>query len=111
MRVKTCPLHRAPGFPPEQLMERLDRSGILVELEDSGPGISPEASSQIFEPFFTTKATGTGLGLAIVERIVQSHEGLITFDSKEGQGTIFRIWLPTDLKASAAVSSSKPVMV
>ena len=111
MRVRVVSLHRAPGFGPD-IFERVDRPGVMVELEDTGKGMPSSVSSQIFEPFFTTKATGTGLGLAIVERIVQSHEGIIAVRSKEGQGTTFSIWLPTDLKVgAAAVSGPRPAVV
>ncbi|MCB2185772.1 MAG: two-component sensor histidine kinase [Deltaproteobacteria bacterium] len=50
---------------------------VRVEVEDNGPGISPEKASQIFDPFFTTKETGTGLGLSIVSNIVASHGGKV----------------------------------
>jgi signal transduction histidine kinase len=49
----------------------------------------------IFDPFFTRKAGGTGLGLAISYDIVQHHRGRIEVESERGQGTTFRIWLPT----------------
>jgi signal transduction histidine kinase len=66
----------------------------VVEVEDNGPGITPEAQTKLFEPFFTTKQNGTGLGLAIAERIVQQHKGAIDFESTPGKGTRFRIVLP-----------------
>jgi two-component system, NtrC family, sensor histidine kinase PilS len=111
LRIKVVSLHHAPGFQPEQLFERVDRPGVLIELEDTGPGIPEKIVRQIFEPFFTTKATGTGLGLAIVERIIQSHEGLITVNSVEGKGTRFCIWLPSDLKVGATTSGARPAVV
>jgi signal transduction histidine kinase len=71
----------------------LDR--VLVEIIDSGPGISEEAKAHIFEPFFTTKEVGegTGLGLDTVYRIVQSHHGEVRVDSKPGV-TDFQVRLP-----------------
>jgi signal transduction histidine kinase len=69
---------------------------IVVEIEDNGPGMSPQVKQKIFEPFFTTKAVGrgTGLGLSIVYSIIENHKGTLEVISEEGQGTIFKISLP-----------------
>src|SRR5437879_292790 len=69
---------------------------ICLTVADSGCGIAPENFSHIFEPFFTTKEVGkgTGLGLATVFGIVEQHHGWIEVESKVGQGTIFRVFLP-----------------
>jgi CheY-like chemotaxis protein/two-component sensor histidine kinase len=69
----------------------------VVEIHDTGSGISEAHRSQIFDPFFTTKpvGVGTGLGLSIVHGIVTTHGGLITFESRgAGKGTVFRVVLP-----------------
>jgi signal transduction histidine kinase len=72
-----------------------DDNYVVVEIADSGPGISPDIQSHIFEPFFTTKGVGegTGLGLDTVQRIVKKHRGNIQFSSKPGD-TRFQVWLP-----------------
>src|SRR5215813_1063260 len=72
-----------------------DNGCVVVEIGDSGPGISPEIRSHIFEPFFTTKGVGegTGLGLDTVQRIVRKHKGNIQVNSKPGD-TRFQVWLP-----------------
>ena len=67
---------------------------VIVEVEDNGPGVSPELSDKIFNPFFTTKAQGSGLGLAIVRKIVDAHEGRIDVRDAANQGTCFRVTLP-----------------
>jgi PAS domain S-box-containing protein len=71
---------------------------VLIEVRDTGKGISPEVLSRIFEPFFTTKGTGgsagTGLGLSMVSEFVQQASGVISVDSDVGVGTTFRLWLP-----------------
>lgn len=67
---------------------------VKYEISDTGKGIPPENFEKIFEPYFSTKETGTGLGLAIVQKIVDIHNGIITVDSKEGQGTKFTVRLP-----------------
>jgi two-component system cell cycle sensor histidine kinase/response regulator CckA len=68
----------------------------MIEVADTGPGIPPEIQTKIFEPFFTTKPVGegTGLGLATVYGIVKQADGWIALESKLGEGTAFRIFLP-----------------
>ena len=67
---------------------------VVVEVKDSGPGISPEDLERIFSPFFTTKPQGTGLGLAIVRKVVHAHDGHIDAVSAPGRGATFRVTLP-----------------
>ncbi len=69
---------------------------VVLEVEDTGEGISPEILPRIFEPFFTTKTggKGTGLGLSICHGIVKRHRGQIEVESTLKEGTIFRIKLP-----------------
>jgi two-component system NtrC family sensor kinase len=72
------------------------RSGVMVEVTDSGMGIPREALEQVFEPFYTTKPVGegTGLGLAITRDIIRDHGGAIEARSHLGQGSSFMVWLP-----------------
>jgi PAS domain S-box-containing protein len=69
---------------------------VIIEVADTGPGVSPEVIEKIFNPFFTTKPQGSGLGLAIVRKIVDAHEGRIDVKSAENQGTCFRVTLPIE---------------
>lgn len=71
-------------------------SNELVEVHviDDGPGIPSDQQLNIFVPFFTTKQKGTGLGLAICQRIVKSHGGSITVQSRMGEGSTFIVRLP-----------------
>jgi two-component system CheB/CheR fusion protein len=67
----------------------------IIEVEDTGHGISNEDLPRIFEPFFTTKKEkGTGLGLSISYKIIQSHNGKLEVKSKQNEGSIFSISLP-----------------
>ena len=74
---------------------------IQIEIADTGDGIKPEYMEHIFDSFFTTKNnkeefkhSGTGLGLAFCKKIVESHDGTISVESKLGSGTKFIITLP-----------------
>ena len=70
---------------------------VIMRFKDSGCGMDAETVSRIFDPFYTTKESGkgTGLGLAIVAQIVETHGGRIYVESHPGEGTEFRIYIPT----------------
>ena len=70
------------------------RFGVGIAIDDTGPGVPPEAREQIFNPFFTTKKDGVGLGLAIVAKIVDDHRGSIKLESDSRPGAHFRLFLP-----------------
>jgi two-component system, NtrC family, sensor kinase len=78
------------------IKSRMDpkKNRVLVEIEDTGCGISPENLPRIFDPFFSTKTKGTGLGLAVSYGIVKNHEGDIQVNSTLGQGTRFTLEFP-----------------
>ena len=69
---------------------------MTIEVEDNGPGMSPEVQKRIFEPFFTTKpqGVGTGIGLSVCHGIVTAHDGRISVHSNPGQCTLFTVSLP-----------------
>jgi two-component system sensor histidine kinase PilS (NtrC family) len=73
-----------------------DKEFLKIYIEDTGVGIGEEHHEKILEPFYTTKETGTGLGLAIVNRVIESHGGKLTIDSKLNEGTQCTILLPID---------------
>lgn len=74
--------------------------GVLIEVEDTGPGIPLEEQGQLFQRYSRTKSAvargivGTGLGLYISKAIVEAHQGRIWVDSLEGRGAKFSVWLP-----------------
>lgn len=67
---------------------------VVLEVSDTGSGMTTETQARIFEPSFTTKTDGHGFGLASVLGIVRGHEGAIHVESQVGRGTTFRIHLP-----------------
>jgi CheY-like chemotaxis protein len=85
---------RSEEEPP--VAEMSPGSWICLTVSDTGAGITAEAQAHLFEPFFTTKPVGkgTGLGLAQVYGIVKQHKGHIGVETAEGEGTVFRIYLP-----------------
>jgi nitrogen fixation/metabolism regulation signal transduction histidine kinase len=73
--------------------EKVQKS-IKIQISDNGEGIAPEDRDRIFVPNFSTKSSGTGLGLAITKKIVEAHQGKITFESDKGAGTTFTLTFP-----------------
>jgi len=73
-----------------------------VAVEDTGPGLSPEARAHLFEPFFTTKPRGTGLGLAVSRAIARAHGGELAAETPDGGGARFAIRLPGGAPPRAA---------
>ncbi|MCU0400188.1 MAG: ATP-binding protein [Algoriphagus sp.] len=65
--------------------------GSLIQIEDNGPGIVPEALERIFVPFYTTKKTGSGIGLAISRQIMNLHRGSLTVESEPDKRTVFSL--------------------
>lgn len=108
---------RDPSMPARiTIRTRHDGSTVIVEVEDTGPGIPAEMQSRIWDPFWTTKdeGEGTGLGLAVVHGIVADHGGTIIVDSNVGRGARFVIALPVarDVRtASTSEHAARPLDV
>ncbi len=85
-------------FPPYSFVQGTmpKLPAVCICVRDTGTGIAPEHLPQIFDPFFTTKPLnkGSGLGLYNARLFVEKHNGAITVDSKEDEGTAFKLWLP-----------------
>jgi Signal transduction histidine kinase regulating C4-dicarboxylate transport system len=75
---------------------------VMLEIADTGGGMTPDTLSRIFEPFFTTKFTGRGLGLCAVLGIVRGHGGAMHVETEYGRGTTFRVYLPVSGSTESA---------
>jgi signal transduction histidine kinase len=87
---------------PVDVMVRRSGDGVQIAVEDRGPGIPAAEQGEIFGRFVRGRhavnggVPGTGLGLALVSHVVAAHQGRVTCESREGTGSTFTIWLPTD---------------
>ncbi|WP_228152823.1 ATP-binding protein [Marinobacter guineae] len=88
--------HAIDDFGEIRIRTREAGDTVIIEIEDTGRGISQDNINRIFEPFFTTKpiGKGTGLGLSLSFNIIEKHNGRIDVESALGKGTCFRIALP-----------------
>lgn len=80
--------------PDRKPLAGAERDVVVLEVADTGAGISPEVGKRLFDPFFTTKDHGTGLGLSIAARIVEKHRGALQYQTQVNRGTTFGIVLP-----------------
>jgi CheY-like chemotaxis protein len=88
---------------------RADGDDALIEVQDSGCGMRPEVRDRVFEPFFTTRqGEGMGLGLAICQTMVQEAGGRIAVETAPGEGSTFRLWLPTVAAISGRPGETPP---
>jgi two-component system, NtrC family, sensor kinase len=94
--LATNAIDAMPGGGALMVSARNSEHNVLIEVKDTGHGISPENLPRIFEPFFTTKEVGrgTGLGLAVCYGILTEHGGALDVQSTVGLGTTFTITLP-----------------
>jgi len=90
--------HNQNGYEPTVSVSTKKNNGMVeIRVSDNGNGIPQKVLNKIFQPFFTTKPTGqgTGLGLSLSYDIVKAHGGELKVKTKEGEGTVFIIHLPT----------------
>jgi signal transduction histidine kinase len=123
---RTIELRVSPGLPPlvgvrDQLVQvflnlvlnaidATDKGGrievtaereadaLQVTIRDDGAGVAPDHLDCLFQPYFTTKKHGTGLGLFVTRKLVLDHGGSVAFESRRGEGTIFRVKLPVSVE-------------
>ncbi|MBC7856026.1 MAG: sensor histidine kinase, partial [Pirellulaceae bacterium] len=86
---------------------RLTRSGVALDLIDTGSGMDEKTAMKMFEPFYSTKSGGSGLGLPTARKIIEAHGGRIDVHSEVGRGTQFTLEFPTPPRI-ADESDSEP---
>lgn len=96
------------------LLSRREPQKVVIEVADTGAGLTPEECARIFTPYYTSKQHGSGLGLAIVQSVVSDHRGTIAVRSEPGKGTSFVIELPerpqlADLGERSRLDAGEPV--
>ncbi|MFT7617963.1 MAG: signal transduction histidine kinase [Planctomycetota bacterium] len=91
--IEECTDHRVGKIHIQILDQTNDDQSVVFLVKDNGLGIPTELHDRVFEPFFTTKPreAGSGLGLAMIYGIVSQHDGVVDFESNEGQGATFRL--------------------
>ena len=100
IRVVTNLIKNAIQAVPNNIVPKIEvklfeeNKNVVITVSDNGLGISKENSPKVFEPKFTTKSSGMGLGLPMIKNIVETYNGSITFTSKEGKGTTFKVIFP-----------------
>jgi signal transduction histidine kinase len=77
-----------------KIMAERTEDSALINIQDTGAGIPEQNTDKIFQPLFSTKAKGQGLGLSVCKRLVEAHNGSITFKSKVGKGSTFTVEIP-----------------
>jgi transposase len=75
---------------------KVETSGVLVAVQDSGPGLEAAMLERVFESFYTTKPTGLGLGLSICRSIIEAHGGRLWASTSQRRGATFQFTLPGD---------------
>jgi hypothetical protein len=91
--IQAIPEDRTPKIIVDVFSENGE---VLITVADNGVGITEENTKKVFEPKFTTKTSGMGLGLGMVKNIVETYNGSITFTSKKGKGTVFKVRFPKE---------------
>ena len=89
------------------LRTRGDDAKAIIEVSDTGSGLTPEECDRIFTPYYTSKRHGTGLGLAIVQSVVSDHGGRISVHSEPGHGATFLIELPQNGNGLPSLSAPR----
>jgi C4-dicarboxylate-specific signal transduction histidine kinase len=84
-----------------------DAYDVIVEMQDSGPGLDPEKLDRLFQSFYTTKPDGIGMGLAISRSIAEAHGGCLSAAPNNPRGAVFRLTLPVEETPSEASERSR----
>ncbi len=106
-------INNAIKFTPEggavHVAARSEAGGVMIEVKDNGAGIEPQDLPRVFERFFKAdrarRAGGTGLGLAVVKHTAEAHGGHVEAESRPGEGSTFRMWLPASADVAVEAAS------
>ncbi|BCJ66564.1 hypothetical protein Prubr_35850 [Polymorphospora rubra] len=113
--LMTNAITHTPGDASVRLRLRAESGSAVVEVADTGPGLTAEQAERVFERFYRADAartrraggaTGTGLGLAIVAALVAAHHGQVEVDSSPGEGATFRVRLPLAPESAEPIEES-----
>jgi C4-dicarboxylate-specific signal transduction histidine kinase len=88
-----------------------ESNGVLVAVQDSGPGLDPQSVDRVFEAFYTTKTDGMGMGLAICRSIVEAHEGRMWATANRPRGAVFQFTLPRERDAATPAEHAGQIRV
>jgi signal transduction histidine kinase len=72
----------------------VESQGVLVSVQDSGPGLDPKSLEHLFDAFYTTKPEGLGMGLAISRSLIEAHGGRLWATANAPHGAVFQFTLP-----------------
>ncbi|MEO5822548.1 MAG: response regulator [Vicinamibacteraceae bacterium] len=109
IRIFVVPSHAgilAELVPPIEPVDEADY--LILEISDTGCGMTPEMQARVFEPFYTTKFTGRGLGLAVVHGIVRGHRGGVRVETAPQLGSTFSVALPATTQPAEPLSRLSP---
>jgi len=84
-----------------------DANGVLLEVQDTGPGLDPEQLDRLFQSFYTTKPDGIGMGLAISRSIAEAHGGRLSAAPNKPHGAVFRLTLPVEEEATESARNHR----
>ena len=73
---------------------KAEPEGVLVAVQDSGPGLTPASLEHLFEAFYTTKPGGLGMGLSVCRSIIEAHRGRLWATANVTHGTVFQFTVP-----------------
>jgi two-component system cell cycle sensor histidine kinase/response regulator CckA len=94
MNLMLNAIQAMPGGGTLTVSTEIRDDALLINISDTGKGMSQEQVENVFEPFYTTRAQGLGLGMPYAKKIIEQHQGEIHVESREGQGTRIEIELP-----------------
>lgn len=99
-------LEAMPGGGQLIARTRVTRSGVALDLIDTGCGMDERTAMNMFEPFYSTKSGGSGLGLPTARKIIEAHDGRIGVHSEVGRGTQFTLEFPTPARIAEPVAKA-----